>query len=96
MLADIVTPEVETQRRCNYQIAPLLLERWSPRSMTGEPVTDGEFFPRFEAAPWRHRHTIVNYGGLLSHDAGTGSSSTSFSLFAHQEIKCGQRMVPRL
>jgi nitroreductase len=52
MLPDIVTPEVETQRSVNYQIAPLLLDRWSPRSMTGEPLTDEEFFPLFEAARW--------------------------------------------
>ncbi len=52
MLADIVTPEVETERNVNYRIAPLLLDRWSPRSMTGEPLTDEEFFPLFEAARW--------------------------------------------
>jgi nitroreductase len=52
MLPDIVTPEVETQRSVNYRIAPLLLDRWSPRSMTGEPLTDEEFFPLFEAARW--------------------------------------------
>jgi nitroreductase len=52
MLADIVTPEVETQRNVNYRIAPLLLDRWSPRSMTGEPLTDEELFPLFEAARW--------------------------------------------
>lgn len=52
MLSDIVTPEVKAQRSVNYQIAPLLLDRWSPRSMTGEPLTDEEFFPLFEAARW--------------------------------------------
>lgn len=52
MPADVVTPEVQTQRRANYQIAPLLLDRWSPRSMSGEPLTDEEFFPLFEAARW--------------------------------------------
>src|SRR5262249_2425239 len=25
---------------------------WSPRSMTGEPLVDGELFPLFEAARW--------------------------------------------
>ena len=52
MLADVVTPEVEAQRNVNYRIAPLLLDRWSPRSMAGEPLTDEEFFPLFEAARW--------------------------------------------
>ena len=52
MLTDVITPEVQTQRKVNYQIAPLLLDRWSPRSMTGQPLTDEEFFPLFEAARW--------------------------------------------
>src|SRR5436305_441111 len=52
MLADIVTAEVQHQRKPNYQIAPLLLDRWSPRSMTGEPLADEELFPLFEAARW--------------------------------------------
>jgi len=52
MLADVVTSEVQAQRKLNYQIAPLMLDRWSPRSMTGELLTDEEFFPLFEAARW--------------------------------------------
>ncbi len=52
MLADMVTPEVAVARRPNYDIAPLLLDRWSPRSMTGETLADEELFPLFEAARW--------------------------------------------
>jgi nitroreductase len=52
MLADAVTPEVQTERKVNYGIAPLLIHRWSPRSMTGEPLLDEELFPLFEAARW--------------------------------------------
>src|SRR5437762_2371624 len=52
MLADVVTPEVQAARKPNYEIAPLLLDRWSPRSMTGEVLTDEELFPLFEAARW--------------------------------------------
>jgi len=52
MLADVVTSEVQATRKVNYQISPLLLDRWSPRSMTGEPLTDEEFFPLLEAARW--------------------------------------------
>jgi nitroreductase len=39
-------------RQPNYEIAPLILGRWSPRAMTGEPLTDEELFPLFEAARW--------------------------------------------
>jgi nitroreductase len=52
VLTDVVTPEVQAERKPNYRIAPLLLDRWSPRSMTGEPLTDEEFFSLFEAARW--------------------------------------------
>ena len=80
MLADVVTPEVLTERKLNYRIASLLVDRWSPRSMTGEPMADEELFPLFEAARWRHRPTIVNYGGSSSHDAKAGWSSTGSSV----------------
>jgi nitroreductase len=52
VLGDVVTPEVDAARKPNYEIAPLLLDRWSPRSMTGEALTDEELFPLFEAARW--------------------------------------------
>ena len=52
MRADMVTPEVDATRKPNYEIAPLILNRWSPRSMTGEPLTDEELFPLFEAVRW--------------------------------------------
>jgi nitroreductase len=52
MLSDILTPEVQATRKPNYEIAPLLLDRWSPRSMTGESLNDEELFPLFEAARW--------------------------------------------
>ena len=49
MLPDVVTHEVQASRKPNYDIAPLLLDRWSPRSMTGDPLTDEELFPLFKA-----------------------------------------------
>jgi nitroreductase len=52
MLTDALTPEVQAHRNPSYDITPLLLNRWSPRSMTGEPLTDEELFPLFEAARW--------------------------------------------
>jgi nitroreductase len=52
MLTDVITPEVQTERKVNFGIAPLLIDRWSPRSMTAEPLLDEELFPLFEAARW--------------------------------------------
>lgn len=39
-------------RKPDYPIHPLILNRWSPRSMSGEPISDAELFSLFEAARW--------------------------------------------
>ena len=44
--------EVKENRHANYDISPLILNRWSPRSMSGEGMTDDELYPLFEAARW--------------------------------------------
>lgn len=40
------------ERKAQYPILDLILERWSPRSMTGEPISKDELFTIFEAARW--------------------------------------------
>jgi nitroreductase len=50
--SDVLTSEILAERQANYEIAPLLLDRWSPRSMTGEPLPNEELFALFEAARW--------------------------------------------
>jgi nitroreductase len=35
-----------------YKINPLILNRWSPRSMTGEVLGDDDMLSLFEAARW--------------------------------------------
>jgi len=49
---DKLTPEVQKTRKVQYDISPLFLNRWSPRSMTGEKLSDEELMPLFEAARW--------------------------------------------
>ncbi len=39
-------------RRSSYKINPLILNRWSPRSMTSEELKDEEVMSLFEAARW--------------------------------------------
>jgi nitroreductase len=41
-----------TTRKAAYPIESLILERWSPRALSGEPLTDKELFTLFEAARW--------------------------------------------
>lgn len=46
------TEEIQKIRKTRYQVHPLILNRWSPRSMTGEAMSDEEIFSLFEAARW--------------------------------------------
>ncbi len=39
-------------RKPTHPINKLMLGRWSPRSMSGEPISDEELFSLFEAARW--------------------------------------------
>jgi nitroreductase len=39
-------------RKANYPISSFILNRWSPRAMSGEPITKEELFSLFEAARW--------------------------------------------
>jgi len=39
-------------RTADYPIDPMFTERWSPRAMSGEPVSDAELSKLFEAARW--------------------------------------------
>jgi nitroreductase len=41
-----------TARTSDYPIDSLFVDRWSPRAMTGEPISDAELFTLFEAARW--------------------------------------------
>lgn len=45
-------PEIQHNRKSDYPIHPLILNRWSPRAMTGEELKDSEIMPLFEAARW--------------------------------------------
>jgi len=39
-------------RQAEVNINPLILNRWSPRALSGEPLTDEELSALFEAAKW--------------------------------------------
>jgi nitroreductase len=45
-------PESGSVRKPNYPINPLILNRWSPRSMTAEGLNDDDIMSLFEAARW--------------------------------------------
>ncbi|MCH7952052.1 nitroreductase family protein [Patescibacteria group bacterium] len=49
--------DVAKKKRKNaHQILDEVIYRWSPRSMTGEPISEEELTPLFEAARWAPSH----------------------------------------
>jgi len=44
--------DISNFRQTNYPIQQLMLERWSPRAMSGEPLIEKELDTLFEAARW--------------------------------------------
>lgn len=44
--------EVKKYRLSENKLSPLILKRWSPRSMTGEAISNDELMSLFEAAKW--------------------------------------------
>ena len=39
-------------RKAGYPIAPLFIDRWSPRAMSGQALSEAELMTLFEAARW--------------------------------------------
>jgi len=46
------TPEVAENRDPDHDVAPIFVNRWSPRAMAGEPVAEADLLAMFEAARW--------------------------------------------
>jgi nitroreductase len=45
-------PKAEDHRKAAYPIEPIFLRRWSPRALSGEPLSNTEMLTLFEAARW--------------------------------------------
>ena len=51
-MKDKLRKEIEQNRKPGYEVHTVILNRWSPRAMSGEEITDEELLPLFEAARW--------------------------------------------
>ncbi|HBS28966.1 MAG TPA: nitroreductase [Phycisphaerales bacterium] len=47
-----VNPKAGDRRKPDHAIERIFTDRWSPRAMSGEPLTDAELLRLFEAARW--------------------------------------------
>lgn len=45
-------PDPLEHRSADYPVDSIFLERWSPRAMSGEPISEEELMTLFEAARW--------------------------------------------
>src|SRR5438067_1905914 len=45
-------PKGDAVRKSDHPVEPLFLRRWSPRAMSGEPLSEAEILRLFEAARW--------------------------------------------
>ena len=48
-----------------YKINPLILNRWSPKSMSGEELSDDDMLSLFEAQDGHPLLLIINRGDLF-------------------------------
>src|SRR3954469_25119336 len=44
--------QADQVRKADHPIEPIFVRRWSPRAMSGEPITNEEMLTLFEAARW--------------------------------------------
>jgi nitroreductase len=45
-------PRAEDHRKAEHPIESIFVRRWSPRAMSGEPISEAEMMSLFEAARW--------------------------------------------
>lgn len=67
-------------RKAEYPIEPFLLDRWSPRAMSGEEVSMEELMRLFEAARWAPSSFNAQQWRALYARRGTQHWSTFFNL----------------
>ncbi len=79
-------PEIAQNRKADHPIDPLILNRWSPRSMTGETLSDEEIMSLFEAA----RFAPSSYNGQPWHFLYAKRETAQWPLFFNLMIEFNQ------
>jgi len=77
-----IVSEIDTSeyRQPDYPIDPVFIRRWSPRAMSGEPISDRELLTLFEAARWAPSSYNEQPWRFLYARRDTGHWSTLFDL----------------
>jgi len=88
---DSLTPEIQQHRKPNTAIHNLLLNRWSPRVMSGEEMTDKEVLPLFEAARWAPSSYNAQPWKFLYAKKNSSHWQTFFDLMVPQNQEWAQK-----
>lgn len=75
-----LSPEAKQFRKPLYDVDPIFVNRWSPRAMTGESLSDEELMPLFEAARWAPSSYNNQSWRFIYAKRGTPALDTLFSL----------------
>jgi nitroreductase len=70
------------QRIPDHEIHPQFVERWSPRAMNGEPLSEAELMRLFEAARWAPSSSNAQPWRFVYARAGTHHFDRLFELLA--------------
>ncbi len=90
-MSDQLTPEIQEHRKPNTPIHNLLLNRWSPRVMSGEEMTDEELRPLFEAARWAPSSYNAQPWRFLYAKKSSSHWQTFFDLMVPQNQEWAQK-----
>jgi hypothetical protein len=77
-------------RKADHAIEPILLDRWSPRAMSGEEISADELMRLFEAARW----APSSFSGARFMRAAAPSIGRPSSDYSSREIKPGRKTRP--
>src|SRR2546430_17392395 len=72
-------PRAEDFRKPDYPIESLFVRRWSPRAMSGEPLSEKELLTLFEAARWAPSTYNEQEWRFLFARRGAGPRQTFFA-----------------
>ena len=73
---------VAMTRHADHPIKPFFLQRWSPRAMAGQPVSESDLFRLFEAARWAPSSGNSQPWRIIYARAGTEAFERLFGLLA--------------
>src|SRR4051812_18161370 len=73
-------PDPSEHRSADHPIEPIFVNRWSPRAMSGEAISDAERMSLFEAARWAPSTYNEQEWRFLYARRGTANWNTFFDL----------------